>query len=234
MEMFTPVPGLGQRDDRFADLGGQGVGDHRGVHVVGAHPDRPVHHVGQAVLAHHRRLLQGPRQHQGLGAAGGAAAVGDDVVRIDVVLSYHSNDQFTALQAAFEGDGRRAEDSGIHGFWFSILVFVVLATIHIVRTLLDLYLMQRFIIAWRVWLTQRLTGDWLDGAPTTADGSSTTTGRQPGPTHPAGRRRLHHRHRPGDQHADRRHVSDAVVRGGLLDRVGGLVHPDPVESVRAR
>ena len=31
------------------------------------------------------------------------------------------------------------------------------------RTLLDMYLMQRFIIRWRVWLTQRLTSDWLDG-----------------------------------------------------------------------
>ena len=34
--------------------------------------------------------------------------------------------------------------------------------------------MQRFIIRWRVWLTDRLTGDWLDGAPTTAAGSSTS------------------------------------------------------------
>jgi vitamin B12/bleomycin/antimicrobial peptide transport system ATP-binding/permease protein len=87
-------------------------------------------------------------------------------VRIDVVLSYYSNDQFTALQVAFEGAGAgntAVRDSGIHGFWFSILVFAVLATIHIVRTLVDLYLMQRFIIAWRVWLTQRLTADWLDG-----------------------------------------------------------------------
>ena len=53
--------------------------------------------------------------------------------------------------------------SGIDGFWPSILVFALLATIHIARTLLDLYLMQRFILAWRVWLTHRLTGDWLDG-----------------------------------------------------------------------
>ena len=29
--------------------------------------------------------------------------------------------------------------------------------------MLDIYLMQRFIIRWRVWLTHRLTGDWLDG-----------------------------------------------------------------------
>ena len=29
--------------------------------------------------------------------------------------------------------------------------------------MLDMYLTQRFIIAWRVWLTDHLTGDWLDG-----------------------------------------------------------------------
>jgi putative ATP-binding cassette transporter len=27
----------------------------------------------------------------------------------------------------------------------------------------DIYLTQRFIVAWRVWLTERLTGDWLEG-----------------------------------------------------------------------
>ena len=31
------------------------------------------------------------------------------------------------------------------------------------RSVLDVYLMQRFIIRWRVWLTHRLTGDWLAG-----------------------------------------------------------------------
>ena len=29
--------------------------------------------------------------------------------------------------------------------------------------MVDIYLMQRFIIAWRVWLTGRLTDDWLEG-----------------------------------------------------------------------
>ena len=29
--------------------------------------------------------------------------------------------------------------------------------------MLDLFLMQRFMLAWRAWLTDRLTGDWLDG-----------------------------------------------------------------------
>jgi putative ATP-binding cassette transporter len=87
-------------------------------------------------------------------------------VRIDVLLSYYSNDLYSALQVAFEGASAgngAVRDSGIRGFWFSMIVFVLLATTHIVRTLVDLYLMQRFIIAWRVWLTHRLTGDWLDG-----------------------------------------------------------------------
>jgi putative ATP-binding cassette transporter len=44
-----------------------------------------------------------------------------------------------------------------------MLIYVGLASADIVRSLLDVYLMQRFIIRWRVWLTGRLTGDWLDG-----------------------------------------------------------------------
>ena len=86
-------------------------------------------------------------------------------VRIDVLLSYYSNDLFTSLQTAFQGAGagdEQVRDSGISGFWFAILIFAVLATIFVVRYLLDIYLMQRFIIRWRVWLTDRVTGDWLD------------------------------------------------------------------------
>src|SRR5690349_14777152 len=83
-------------------------------------------------------------------------------VRLTVLFSYQSNDQFSALQAAFEGEGS-AEDIAVKGFWFALLVLAGLIVADIVRTLLDTYLMQRFIIRWRVWLTDRLTTDWLDG-----------------------------------------------------------------------
>jgi putative ATP-binding cassette transporter len=43
------------------------------------------------------------------------------------------------------------------------LIFAILATIATVRQLLDLYVMQRFAIRWRVWLSRRLVDDWLDG-----------------------------------------------------------------------
>ena len=83
-------------------------------------------------------------------------------VRLAVLFSYQSNDQFSALQAAFEGDGA-AKDAAIDGFWVAMLIYVGLAGAHIARSLVDVYLTQRFIIRWRVWLTHRLTGDWLDG-----------------------------------------------------------------------
>jgi putative ATP-binding cassette transporter len=83
-------------------------------------------------------------------------------VRLTVLFTYQSNDQFSALQAAFEGEGS-AKDVAIAGFWFAILVLAGLIAADIVRTLLDTYLMQRFIVRWRVWLTHRITGDWLDG-----------------------------------------------------------------------
>jgi putative ATP-binding cassette transporter len=83
-------------------------------------------------------------------------------VRLGVLFSYQSNDQFSALQAAFQGSGA-AKDAAKHGFWISMLILAGLIIADIVRTVLDLYLMQRFIIRWRVWLTHRLTADWLDG-----------------------------------------------------------------------
>ena len=87
-------------------------------------------------------------------------------VRMDVLFSYYGNDQYSALQVAFEGASAgddAVRDSGIRGFWFSILVFGLLVVAYLAQTLLDVYLMQFFIIRWRVWLTDRLTSDWLDG-----------------------------------------------------------------------
>jgi vitamin B12/bleomycin/antimicrobial peptide transport system ATP-binding/permease protein len=87
-------------------------------------------------------------------------------VRLTVLFSFQGNDLFSALQKAFEGIAAHNEvvkQSGIHGFWMSLLHFSVLAVIFIARIMLDIYLTQRFIIAWRMWLTSHLTDDWLDG-----------------------------------------------------------------------
>ncbi len=87
-------------------------------------------------------------------------------VRLNVLFSYQGNDMYTALQKAFEGiasgDGT-VKRSGVRGFWMSIGVFSVMAVLHVTRVMADIYLTQRFIIAWRVWLTHHLTQDWLDG-----------------------------------------------------------------------
>jgi putative ATP-binding cassette transporter len=83
-------------------------------------------------------------------------------VRITVLFTYQSNDQVSALQAAFQGEGS-AKSIAIRGFWVSMLILAALIITNVTRTLLDTYLMQRFIIRWRVWLTHRLTGDWLYG-----------------------------------------------------------------------
>ena len=87
-------------------------------------------------------------------------------VRIQVLVSYYSNDLYSALQVAFQGAGggnAAVRNSGVHGFWTAIWTFCVIAIVHVIRLMLDLYLMQQFIIRWRVWLTHRLTGDWLRG-----------------------------------------------------------------------
>ena len=87
-------------------------------------------------------------------------------VRLNVLFSYQSNDLYTALQKAFEGiaaGNERVKESGIHGFWTSLAIFILLAAIFIARVILDIYLTQRFIIAWRMWLTAHLTDDWLGG-----------------------------------------------------------------------
>jgi vitamin B12/bleomycin/antimicrobial peptide transport system ATP-binding/permease protein len=86
-------------------------------------------------------------------------------VRLDVLFSFQSNDMLTSFQVIAQGlTGNEAvKSSGAHGFWISILIFSVLAAIHVARTMLDLFMMQRFMLTWRAWLTNRLTRDWLDG-----------------------------------------------------------------------
>ncbi|MGJ6124119.1 ABC transporter ATP-binding protein/permease [Mycolicibacterium sp. Y3] len=87
-------------------------------------------------------------------------------VRLDVLLSYQGNDMMSAAQTAFEGIGggdQAVKDSGVSGFWWAWAHFAVLATVHVTRMMLDLFVTQRFLIRWRAWLTDHLTGDWLDG-----------------------------------------------------------------------
>jgi putative ATP-binding cassette transporter len=87
-------------------------------------------------------------------------------VRITVLLSYQGNDLYTAVQKAVQGTASGSEgvrNSGIHGFWMSIVIFIVLATLYVIRFMADIYLTQRFVIAWRIWLTAHLTDDWLNG-----------------------------------------------------------------------
>jgi vitamin B12/bleomycin/antimicrobial peptide transport system ATP-binding/permease protein len=87
-------------------------------------------------------------------------------VRLTVLLSYQGNDLYTAVQKAVQGvaaSNDTVKNSGIHGFWMSLVIFSVLAILYVIRFMADIYLTQRFIIAWRMWLTAHLTDDWLDG-----------------------------------------------------------------------
>ncbi len=87
-------------------------------------------------------------------------------VRLTVLFTYYSNDLYSALQTAFQGAAAgndAVRDSGIHGFWVAIWTFCVIATLDVIQVMADLYLAQRFFIRWRVWLTNRLTADWLNG-----------------------------------------------------------------------
>jgi vitamin B12/bleomycin/antimicrobial peptide transport system ATP-binding/permease protein len=87
-------------------------------------------------------------------------------VRLDVLFSFQGKDMNTAIQVAVQGMAANRDDikdSGVHGFWMSLGIFCIMAVLYVCRVMLDLFVMQRFILRWRIWLTQRLTGDWLDG-----------------------------------------------------------------------
>ncbi|SDD96564.1 ABC transporter ATP-binding protein/permease [Rhodococcus tukisamuensis] len=87
-------------------------------------------------------------------------------VRMTVLFSYQGNEMYTALQMAAQAYAQGdtdALDLAKAAFWHSLLVFGILATIHVVRSLVDYYVGQAFDIRWRLWMTEHVTTDWLDG-----------------------------------------------------------------------
>ena len=87
-------------------------------------------------------------------------------VRLPVLFSFQGNDMMTSFQVIASGVGAgddAVKESGGSGFWMSMGVFAVLAVINVATIMLDLFVTQRFMLRWRTWLTDELTGDWLDG-----------------------------------------------------------------------
>ncbi|MGE2835881.1 ABC transporter ATP-binding protein/permease [Mycobacterium sp. SMC-4] len=87
-------------------------------------------------------------------------------VRLSVLFSYQGNDMMTSFQVIASGVGAgddAVRESGADGFWMSMGVFAVLAVINVASIMIDLLVTQRFMLRWRTWLTDQLTGDWLDG-----------------------------------------------------------------------
>jgi putative ATP-binding cassette transporter len=74
-------------------------------------------------------------------------------VRLDVVLSFQGNDMYTALQ-----------ELDAPTFWRTIGIFGILATVNVILVLITFWVAQAQIIHWRLWLNQRMVGDWLNGA----------------------------------------------------------------------
>jgi putative ATP-binding cassette transporter len=73
-------------------------------------------------------------------------------VRLDVLLTFQSNGLYTALQQL-----------DAPAFWKYIGIFGVLAAVNVLLVLITFYIGQAQIIHWRLWLNQRMLGDWLNG-----------------------------------------------------------------------
>jgi putative ATP-binding cassette transporter len=74
-------------------------------------------------------------------------------VRLDVLLSFQGNAMYTALQNLDQP-----------AFWRLIGIFGILATVNVLLVLISFYIGQAQIIHWRLWLNQRMVGDWMSGA----------------------------------------------------------------------
>ncbi len=87
-------------------------------------------------------------------------------VRLNVLFSYWSNDFYNSLQFAAQAIATKNHgglDRSVAFFWSSLGLFGVLATIHVVRSLVAYFVGEWFEIRWRLWLTDHVTADWLTG-----------------------------------------------------------------------
>lgn len=87
-------------------------------------------------------------------------------VRLNVLFSYWSNDFYNSLQfgaQAIATKNKSGLDHSIDFFWSSMLLFAVLAGIHVVRSLIAYFVGEAFEIRWRLWLTDHVTDDWMSG-----------------------------------------------------------------------
>ncbi|GAB19047.1 putative ABC transporter permease/ATP-binding protein [Gordonia effusa NBRC 100432] len=85
-------------------------------------------------------------------------------VRLTVLLSYWSNDLYTSLQygaQALAQHDNGALDEAKSSFWKAIWLFVLLASMHVIRTLIEIYVGSAFEIRFRAWMTEHVTADWL-------------------------------------------------------------------------
>ncbi|MBC2768542.1 ABC transporter ATP-binding protein/permease [Pusillimonas minor] len=73
-------------------------------------------------------------------------------VRLQVLFSNWYNTMYSALQDLNEA-----------GFWLAMWLFAALATVHVLRSLLDFYVQQAFTIHWRTWLNEQMLDRWLGG-----------------------------------------------------------------------
>ncbi|GED97675.1 ABC transporter ATP-binding protein/permease [Gordonia crocea] len=90
-------------------------------------------------------------------------------VRLNVLFTYQGLDMYNAIQAGASALGKEAGDparqTGLDAaqsaFWKSMAVFALLATIHVVRTLVEVWFGAAFSVRMRSWLTEHVTEDWL-------------------------------------------------------------------------
>lgn len=90
-------------------------------------------------------------------------------VRLNVLFTYQGLDMYNAIQDGASALGKPASDPARAGaidvakdaFWKSMAIFALLATIHVVRTLVEVWFGAAFSVKMRTWLTENVTDDWL-------------------------------------------------------------------------
>lgn len=68
----------------------------------------------------------------------------------------------TAINSWYKEFWDTIQNYDINGFKYQLLIFAILASIHVVVTVYNSFLRSRLAISWRTWFTGKVMHDWLD------------------------------------------------------------------------
>lgn len=83
------------------------------------------------------------------------------ILAVIVIMTASAVYLATAINAWYKRFWDTFEQYNVPGFWHELMIFAILATVHVLISVYNAFLKSRLSIRWRAWLTDNVLEDWL-------------------------------------------------------------------------